>query len=130
MPAETRRGAQDCFVTNYLPTLATAPCATTDGSGRCSACAERGRDADSLVYSVTQVVCCGSDEATLARRAAAIGRDLPELRANGLAGSPAEIVDKIATFAEAGMQTLYLQVLDLDDLDHRSDIADGVLPQV
>ena len=87
------------------------------------ACAAAGRDADSLVYSAAHVVCCGKDEATLSRRAAAIGRDLAELRVDGLAGSPAEIVDKIGAFAEAGTQTLYLQVLDLDDLDHLADIA-------
>jgi F420-dependent oxidoreductase-like protein len=95
-----------------------------------SACAAAGRDPGTLVYSTAQVICCGKDEATLSRRAAAIGRDVADLRANGLAGSPAEIADKIGTFAEAGAQTLYLQILDLDDLDHLSDIASQVLPQV
>jgi F420-dependent oxidoreductase-like protein len=94
------------------------------------ACAAAGRDASALVYSAAQVVCCGKDDATLSRRAAALGRGVAELRVNGLAGSPAEIVDKIATFAEAGAQTLYLQILDLDDLDQLADIAAGVLPQV
>jgi F420-dependent oxidoreductase-like protein len=94
------------------------------------ACAAAGRDPGSLVYSAAHVVCCGKDEATLSRRAAAIGRDLAELRADGVAGSPAEVVDKIGAFAEAGAQTFYLQVLDLDDLDHLADIAGGVLPQV
>ena len=95
-----------------------------------AACAEAGRDPGSLVYSAAQVVCCGKDEATVARRAAAIGRDAAELRAVGLAGSPAEIADKIGTFAAVGTQTLYLQVLDLDDLDHLADVAADVLPQV
>jgi len=94
------------------------------------ACAVAGRDADSLVYSAAHVVCCGKDEATLSRRAAAIGRDLAELRVDGLTGSPAEVVDKIGALAEAGTQTLYLQILDLDDLDHLADIAGEVLPQV
>ncbi|MCW2891543.1 MAG: putative F420-dependent oxidoreductase [Actinomycetia bacterium] len=94
------------------------------------ACAVAGRDADSLVYSAAHVVCCGKDEATLYRRAAAIGRDLADLRANGLTGSPAEIVDKIGALAEVGTQTLYLQILDLDDLDHLADLAGEVLPQV
>jgi F420-dependent oxidoreductase-like protein len=94
------------------------------------ACDAAGRGADSLVYSAAHVVCCGKDEATLSRRAAAIGRDLAELRVDGLAGSPAEIVDKLGAFAEAGAQTFYLQVLDLDDLDHLADIAGEVLPQV
>jgi F420-dependent oxidoreductase-like protein len=94
------------------------------------ACAAAGRAADSLVYSAAHVVCCAKDEATLRRRAAAIGRDLAELRVDGLTGSPAEIVDKIGAFAEAGTQTLYLQILDLDDLDQLADIAGEVLPQV
>jgi F420-dependent oxidoreductase-like protein len=95
-----------------------------------SACAEIGRDGGSLTYSAAQVVCCGKDEATLSRRAAALGRDLADLRVNGIAGTPAEVVDKIAAFAEAGAATMYLQILDLEDLDHLSDIAAGVLPQV
>jgi F420-dependent oxidoreductase-like protein len=94
------------------------------------ACAAAGRDPDSLVYSAAHVVCCGKDEATLTRRAAAIGRDLAELRVDGVAGSPAEVVDKLGAFAEAGAQTFYLQVLDLGDLDHLADIAGEVLPQV
>ncbi len=92
------------------------------------ACSMTGRDPSALVYSTAQVICCGKDEATLSRRAASIGREVAELRANGLAGSPAEVVDKIGTFAEAGAQVCYLQILDLDDLDHLADIAAAVLP--
>ncbi|WP_141824575.1 LLM class F420-dependent oxidoreductase [Humibacillus xanthopallidus] len=91
---------------------------------------DAGRDPATLTLSAAQVVCLGNDEATLARRAAAIGRDLDELRANGLAGSADEVVDRIGTFAEVGAERLYLQVLDLSDLDHLSDIADGVLRQM
>ncbi|GAA2498022.1 LLM class F420-dependent oxidoreductase [Terrabacter carboxydivorans] len=91
---------------------------------------EAGRDPASLTCSAAQVVCIGRDEATLRRRADAIGRDLDELRANGLAGSPDEVVDKLAAFEAAGAERLYLQVLDLTDLDHLADIADGVLHQL
>ena len=94
------------------------------------ACAAAGRDPAALVYSAAQTVCCAKDEATLSRRAASIGRDVAELRANALAGSPAEVVDKIGSFADAGAQVCYLQVLDLDDLDHLADIAAAVLTQV
>jgi F420-dependent oxidoreductase-like protein len=93
------------------------------------ACSAAGRDPGSLTLSAAQVVCCGKDEATLARRAGAIGRDLSELRENGLAGSPAEIVDKIGTFAEAGASTVYLQMLDLSDLAHLEEVS-ALLTQV
>src|SRR5436190_1287791 len=66
------------------------------------ACAAAGRDAASMRYSVAQTVCCGRDRAELDRRAAAIGQDLAALREEGLAGSPAEIADKLGRFAEAG----------------------------
>jgi F420-dependent oxidoreductase-like protein len=91
---------------------------------------ETGRDLSSLTCSAAQVVCVGRDDATVRRRAEAIGRDLDELRDNGLAGSPDEVVDRLAGFAEAGAERLYLQVLDLADLDHLADIADGVLRQL
>lgn len=94
------------------------------------ACQAAGRDPSTLGLSAAQVVCCGKDEAELRRRAAAIGRELPELRQNGLAGSPSEIVDKIGAYAEAGATTVYLQVLDLDDLAHLEQIAAEVLPQM
>ena len=94
------------------------------------ACAAEGRDPASMIFSAAQVVCCGKDEAELTRRAAAIGRELSDLRENGLAGSPAEIVDKLGAYAEAGATTAYLQILDLADLDHLDLLASQVLPQV
>lgn len=94
------------------------------------ACAAAGRAPSSMVFSAAQTVCCGKDEAELARRAAAIGREVTDLRENGLAGTPNEIVDKIGAFAEAGASTLYLQVLDLSDLDHLEQLAAEVMPQV
>jgi F420-dependent oxidoreductase-like protein len=94
------------------------------------ACEEIGRDPDSLRYSSALVLCVGADEAELARRAAAIGREVGELRENGLAGTPAEVVDKIGRYAESGQTRLYLQTLDLHDLDHLRLVAAEVMPQV
>lgn len=95
-----------------------------------AACADAGRDAGDLTYSAGQVLCVGRDEAEIKRRADAIGRDAAELRANGLAGTPAEVVDKIGRFAAIGAQRLYLQVLDLSDLDHLELVATEIAPQV
>ena len=89
-----------------------------------------GRDPASLIYSAAQTTVCGRDEAELARRAAAIGQDVADLRANALAGSPAEIVDKIGQFAEHGASRMYLQIMDLHDLGHLELLASEVMPQV
>ena len=94
------------------------------------ACTEIGRDPGSLTYSNALVLCCGRDEAELSRRAEAIGRDVDELRANGLAGTPDEVVDKLGLYGEAGAARVYLQMLDLSDLEHLELVADKVMPQV
>ena len=94
------------------------------------ACTAEGRDPSSMTYSNALVLCVGDDEAQVARRADAIGRDVDELRQNGLAGSPQEVVDKIGRYAEAGSERIYLQMLDLADLDHLELVAEKVMPQV
>ncbi|TYK46120.1 LLM class F420-dependent oxidoreductase [Actinomadura decatromicini] len=91
--------------------------------------ARTGR-AKPLTYSVAQVVCCGRDEAEVRRRADAIGRKVPELRDNGLTGTPAELVEKIGKFADLGAERAYLQVLDMHDLDHLELLASEVLSKV
>ncbi|QIM22688.1 LLM class F420-dependent oxidoreductase [Phycicoccus sp. HDW14] len=84
-------------------------------------CEEHGRDPLSLVHSAAQVLCVGADDAAVRRRAEAIGREPGELRENGLAGTPEEVRDRLGRFAEAGASRVYLQVLDLADLDHLAD---------
>lgn len=91
---------------------------------------EAGRKPGDLVYSNALVVCVGKDDAEVARRAAAIGRDVAELKANGLAGSPAEVVDRIGAYEAVGSSRLYLQLLDLGDLDHLELISSTVQSQL
>jgi F420-dependent oxidoreductase-like protein len=99
--------------------------------GRVRAAAqEAGRNGDDLVYSNALVVCVGRDDQEVARRAEAIGRQPDELRLNGLAGTPAEVVDKIGRYAEIGASRIYLQILDLEDLDHLELISSQVQSQL
>jgi F420-dependent oxidoreductase-like protein len=95
-----------------------------------AACEAVDRDPDSLVFSAAQVVCCGADEAEVAARAKAIGREPGELRTNGVAGTPDEVLERLGALGAAGASRVYLQVLDLDDLDHLRLISERVLPHV
>ena len=96
-----------------------------------SAVADAGRAADSVTYSAAFVVCAGKDEQAIARRAAAIGREVDELRSNSpLVGTPAEIADKLGAYLRIGVQRVYLQVLDMSDLDHVDFFAAEVIPQL
>lgn len=94
------------------------------------ACGAIGRDPESLVYSAAQVACCGRTDAEVARRAEAIGLTPGQARANGLGGTPGEVAEKIGRFAEIGASRMYLQILDLHDLDHLELLATEVAPQV
>ncbi|WP_145910983.1 LLM class F420-dependent oxidoreductase [Kitasatospora viridis] len=104
---------------------------TVEQFARVRAAAEEiGRPADDLVYSNALVACVGRTEAEVNRRAAAIGREPVELRANGLAGTPAEVLERIERFRAVGSRRIYLQILDLDDLDHLELIATEVMPHL
>ncbi|GGK90649.1 LLM class F420-dependent oxidoreductase [Mangrovihabitans endophyticus] len=77
------------------------------------------------------VLCCGRDDAEVRRRAAAIGRDVDEMRAaGGAVGTPDEVVETIGRYAQAGAGRLYLQTLDLADLHHLELVATAVAPQL
>jgi F420-dependent oxidoreductase-like protein len=90
-----------------------------------------GRPADSMTYSAAFVVCAGRDAAEITRRAAAIGREVDELRANSpLVGTPEEIVDRLGPLTGAGVQRAYLQLLDMSDLDHLELFAAEVIRQL
>ena len=89
-----------------------------------------GRGPESMVQSVALVAAVGQDEAEFTRRAAAIGREPGELREHGIAGTVGEVVDRLKALEADGIQRVYLQILDLADLDHLDLIAREVRPQL
>ena len=104
---------------------------TVESIGRVrAACEAIDRDPDELTYSIALVVCGGSDQATIDRRGAAIGREADEMAENGLCGTPEQILDRIGQWQEAGIERVYLQVLDLSDLDHITELGETVLPHL
>jgi F420-dependent oxidoreductase-like protein len=88
-----------------------------------AACERAGRTATPL-RSAAQTIACGRTESEARARADRIGRTPP------LFGTPDQIVDQIGAFAEAGATRLYLQILDLADLDHLDVIATQVAGQL
>ncbi|MEY2475812.1 MAG: hypothetical protein QOG87_1127 [Actinomycetota bacterium] len=96
-----------------------------------AACETAGRDPDDLIYSAAQTIVCGSDEAELERRAKAIGRESADhARKSALAGTPSEVIATLGQFAALGCTRIYLQVLDLADLDHLRLVAAEVKDRV
>lgn len=125
MPALAARYANECNV----------PFRTLDHAHQVftaldAACGEIERDPSTIVRSIALVACCAEDSPTLSRRAAAIGRDLGELRVDGLAGTPDDVVERLAAYEAIGVTRVYLQVLDLSDLDHVRLLGERVGPLI
>jgi len=59
-----------------------------------------------------------------------IHRPIEQLRDDAAAGTPAEVVERLQAYAEAGAQRCYLQLIDLDDLDHLALLAAEVMPHL
>ena len=91
-----------------------------------AACEDIDRDPATMVFSAAQTIVVGATEADYVQRAAAVGRDPDELRANCWAGTAAEVRAAFGRWHDAGADRLYVQVLDLADLDHLDEIADLV----
>lgn len=89
-----------------------------------------GRPADSMTYSAAFALCIGDTDADIARRAANIGREVEEITENSpLAGTPDAVAEKLSIYVDAGVQRVYVQLLDIRDLDHLEFFASTVIPQ-
>lgn len=118
------------FATEFNTPFVSVDFFRTQGDRVRAACVDIDRDPATLVYSAALVVCCGSDEAEFAERAGAIGREPGELRENGAAGTPEEVAATLRAWGDAGAERIYLQALDLADLDHLDLIAAEVVPRL
>ena len=87
------------------------------------ACAAIGRDPATLVFSTGLTAAVGATEADASRRAVASGSSLEQLRRSGVAGTIDEAVATMQKWQDAGAERMYLQVLDLADLDHLDALA-------
>ena len=87
------------------------------------ACAAAGRP-DRPVFSAAETIAVGRTEAEAKERAAKIGTTPP------LYGTPEQVADQIGRYAELGASRMFLQVLDLADLDHLDVIASEVAPRL
>jgi F420-dependent oxidoreductase-like protein len=124
-PAIAARFADECNV-SFAPI---EQCAGVF-AGLDSACLRIGRDPSTVRRSVGLVICAGGNDNEIRARAAAIGREVAELRQNGAAGTAAEVAEKLLSYGTTGATTIYLQILDLSDLDHLRFIAEEVAPLV
>jgi len=100
-----------------------------------AACEAEGRDPATLPLSVMTGFLIGTDDGEIrerARRLAGDGADdlLARYREGGLAGTPAEIVDRLRAYEDAGVTRVMLQHLLHDDLEPIEILGRDILPAI
>ena len=91
---------------------------------------EIGRDPSTLRMSATAQVICGSTKAEAQQRLERLGEPGARMLANGVVGTPSEVVGELERLDGEGCETVYLHIFDIDDLDHLRLIGAEVVPQV
>ena len=93
-------------------------------------CLEEERDPETLELSVALPTMVAEDAATLRRRCEAVGIDPESPHDARLVGTPDEVAAKIERLRESGASRIYLQTIDMTDLDHLDLIARDVIARV
>ncbi len=101
---------------------------TFDGVRR--ACEQIGRDPATLRTSVALPTVVATNNADYLRRLAAISANADTFAEVNIAGTPEAAVEKLLRLRELGADRVYLQLVDLRDLDHLELIAAEVLPHL
>jgi F420-dependent oxidoreductase-like protein len=118
------------FATEFNIGLHSLDEATAQFSRVRRACDAIGRDPATLGLSGVLIACCGANDAEVARRARAIGLPVDQLYAVGATGTPDQVVERCRRAQQAGVETLYFQMRDVDDLDHVRLMGRDVLPSL
>ncbi|WJL96465.1 LLM class F420-dependent oxidoreductase [Microbacterium sp. ET2] len=94
-----------------------------------AACERVGRDPATVRLSVAMSVIAGADDAEVARRAGRLGKTLDEVRDGvNLVGGPDEIGERIERWRSFGIERVYFQFLDNQDVAHVDYVGEAVLP--
>jgi F420-dependent oxidoreductase-like protein len=112
-----------------------APFQTIDGAreigdARITACEAIGRDPSSLRSSIALATVIGDNDADIERRRAAASLDPERLTASGLYGTPEQIADRLSEYAAVGVSRVYLQLLDITDVEQVALVGAELAPLV
>jgi F420-dependent oxidoreductase-like protein len=96
-----------------------------------AACERVGRDPATVKLSIAMSTVAGADEDEVARRAARIGRTLDQVRdGTNIVGGADEVAERIAVYRSHGIERVYFQLLDQQDVEHVEFLGSEVLPHL
>lgn len=89
---------------------------------------EVGRNSRDVRRSLMTRIVFGQDQRELNKRIQDEGHSLEEMRQAGfIVGTPAEVIDQLGLLAEAGVERVMLQWLDLDDINGLERLAKALI---
>jgi F420-dependent oxidoreductase-like protein len=95
-----------------------------------AACEAVERDPVTLCCSVALATVIGDNAVEIERRARATNQDPERLKAAGLYGAPADVAARLAEYAALGISRVYLQLLDITDVDQVELIGSELAPLI
>jgi F420-dependent oxidoreductase-like protein len=95
-----------------------------------AACEAVGRDPATLRSSVALATVIGESAAEIERRVRATNQDPGRLKAAGLYGTPSDVASRLAEYAALGISRVYLQLLDITDLEQVELIGSELAPLI
>jgi alkanesulfonate monooxygenase SsuD/methylene tetrahydromethanopterin reductase-like flavin-dependent oxidoreductase (luciferase family) len=118
------------FASEFNSPFSPPPLAAKQIARARQACEDIGRDPASLECSIALQVCCGSTPGDVRGRLAATRQTPEDFASRGVAGSPAEVIERITAYTQAGATRCYVALADLSDLEQLELIACEVMPYV
>jgi F420-dependent oxidoreductase-like protein len=96
-----------------------------------AACARVGRDPQSVRLSLAMSTIVGADDAELEHRAGRIGSTLEKVRDGvNIVGGRDEIAERMEVYARLGIERVYFQLLDQQDVTQVEFLGSEVLPHL
>jgi F420-dependent oxidoreductase-like protein len=116
------------FAADYNVVHATPEDAREAGERLDAACEQAGRDPATLTHSLMHGILIGAGEDELRARAGELGVDLAETRRDWLAGTPAEVIERLGEYEAVGIERVMLQHLAHRDIAALELVAAEVVP--
>jgi alkanesulfonate monooxygenase SsuD/methylene tetrahydromethanopterin reductase-like flavin-dependent oxidoreductase (luciferase family) len=91
---------------------------------------EHGRDPAAIRLSTTPPVCCAATQAEAERRKEFLGAAGARMLSAGVVGVPGDVLGRLDQLAQAGIDTVYFHIYDVDYLDQVRLLGQEVVPHV
>ena len=117
------------FGTEFCANFAPPELAASFYDAAAAECGRIGRESATLRRSVIQTILTGPDEASRAQRLSRLSPHSQQMVQNELFGTVDQVVDKLGRYREIGVDRVYLNFPQADDVEYVQWVAQAILGQ-